>query len=105
MTATATIDELYKGLQEIEAWIDLAEREVADLDADECSYEYARACAWLGTLEDRRERRLQWINAKNGGEVMMMAGPDNADTGQPGEYGEPPELVDELEGEDTSNDM
>lgn len=61
---TAAIDELYKELQGIEAWIERAQDEVAELHTEECSYEYERACAWLGTLEDRRERRLQWINAK-----------------------------------------
>lgn len=63
MTA-ATIDELYKELQGIEAWIERAQDEVAELHTDECSYEYQRACVWLGTLEDRRDRRRQWIEAK-----------------------------------------
>lgn len=53
------MNEMYKILQGLEAWIERAMEEVTDLNDEECSYEYERACAWLGTLEDRRTRLLQ----------------------------------------------
>lgn len=49
----ATQAEIWTEVLELEEWLDRAREEVDELNpADECEYEYVRACQWLGYLED-----------------------------------------------------
>lgn len=54
------MNEMYKILQDLEAWIERATEECeAEFSRNEDDYESGRAAAWLGVLEDRRTRLLQ----------------------------------------------